>query len=104
MSHMYWWLVRAMPRASEGNTPSRKVAKVPDQFAARCCLLNSLSERIRLVRCSSFSMARTGMFMVSLRVSIYYFSDAINHELVPVHYPRKACNEPSNGSMDLKLT
>ena len=40
MSQMYWWLVRAMPRASAGNTLSRKLAKVPAQRAARCSLLN----------------------------------------------------------------
>ena len=64
MSQMYWWLERAMPRASVGNTLSRNWAKVPAQFAARCCLVNLLNERMRLER---FRRARSpfciGMFI-----------------------------------------
>ena len=61
MSHMYWWLVRAMPRASAGKICSRKLAKVPAQCAARCSLVNSLSEFRRFdLRSSRVDRGLTG--------------------------------------------
>src|SRR5438270_76523 len=39
MSQMYWWLVRVMPLASEGNSE-----RLPLQRAARCSLVNSTSD------------------------------------------------------------
>src|SRR5581483_6795902 len=46
---------RAMPRASAANAVSRKAAKVPLQFAARCSLLKSTSDLRNPERFSSFS-------------------------------------------------
>src|SRR6185503_5656861 len=44
MSHMYWWLVRAMSRASAGKIFCRKSPNVPLQRAARCSLVKSASD------------------------------------------------------------
>src|ERR1051326_4133755 len=44
MSQMYWWLERVRARGSAANTASRKLPKLPLQFAARCSLLKSSSD------------------------------------------------------------